>query len=154
MASEMNSMYSKKQCDLFVIDQYKFRFHKYSKNNIERWCCCKKTCKSYIHLNSDNDVVKKVINYNHHEENEILNRQILSNKLKRKAVDDISEKPSKIINSELLKNDIDTLTTYDLQLIRKYIYIFNIFYTCTITNAIINIKSKNNIFNLPVVVIM
>jgi len=32
----------------------------------------------------------------------------VSNKLKRKAVDDICEKPSKIINSELLKHDIDT----------------------------------------------
>jgi len=43
----------------------------------------------------------------------------VSNKLKRKTVDDICEKPSKIIYSELLKHDIDTLTTYDLQLIRK-----------------------------------
>jgi hypothetical protein len=46
----------------------------------------------------------------------------LNNKLKRKAVDDISKKPSKIINSELLKHDIDTLTTYDLQLTRKNIH--------------------------------
>ncbi|KAF0765682.1 MULE domain-containing protein, partial [Aphis craccivora] len=67
---------------------------RYLKNNIERWCCYKKTtCKSYIHLNSDNNnVVKKVIDHNHQEENELLNLQSVSNKLKRKAVDDICEK--------------------------------------------------------------
>ncbi|KAF0761944.1 MULE domain-containing protein, partial [Aphis craccivora] len=122
MASEMNSIYSEKQRDLFVIEQYKFRFHKFLKNNIERWCCCKKTCKSYIHLNSDNNDVGS-----QKKENELLNCQIMT-------VDDICEKLSKIINSELLKrffvggffildptikHDIDTLTTYDLQLIRK-----------------------------------
>jgi len=40
--------------------------------------------------------------------------------VKRKAVDDINEKPSKIIHSHLTQ-DVDTLTTYDLTLIRKNI---------------------------------
>ncbi|CAI6369788.1 unnamed protein product [Macrosiphum euphorbiae] len=112
-------MFSEKQRDLFVIGLYKFRFHKYLKNNLERWCCCKKTCTAYIHLNSDNKVIQTVLDHRHDEVNEILNRQFVSNKLKRKAIDDICEKPSKIINRELLTRDVDTLTTYDLQLIRK-----------------------------------
>jgi len=70
-------------------------------------------------LNSDQKVVKEVIEQNHDEENELLNRQIVSNKLKRKAIDNICEKPSKTINRELLSYDEVTLTTYDLQLIRK-----------------------------------
>ena len=119
MASEIKTMFSEKQRDLFVIGVYKFRFHKYLKNNLERWCCCKKTCTAYIHLNSDNKVVKKVLDHRHEEKKEKLNRQVVSNTLKRKAIDDICEKPSKIINRELLTHDVDTLTTYDLQLIRK-----------------------------------
>jgi hypothetical protein len=35
--------------------------------------------------------------------------------VKRKVVDDINEKPSKIIHS-LLTQDVDTLTTYDLNI--------------------------------------
>jgi len=56
MASGIKTMFSKKQQDLFVIGVYKFRFHKYLKNNLERWCCYKKTCTAYIHLNSDQKV--------------------------------------------------------------------------------------------------
>lgn len=41
--------------------------------------------------------------------------------MKRKAIDDISEKPRKIIHSHLTQN-VDTLTTYYLTLIRKYIH--------------------------------
>jgi len=41
--------------------------------------------------------------------------------VKRKAIDDINEKPSKIIHSHLTQ-DVDILTTYDLTLIRKNIH--------------------------------
>jgi len=65
----------------------------------------KKTCKYFIHLNSNNNIDKKVIDHNYyHEENEILNRQIVSNRLERKALDDVCEKQSKIINIEYLHN--------------------------------------------------
>jgi hypothetical protein len=36
----------------------------------------------------------------------------MNNNLKRKAIDNICEKPSIIINSELLKHDIDTIKFY------------------------------------------
>jgi hypothetical protein len=52
---------------------------------------------------------------------ETLNRQTISNQMKRKAVDDINEKSCKIIHSHLTQ-DINTLTTYDLTLIRKNIH--------------------------------
>ncbi|KAF0748541.1 MULE domain-containing protein, partial [Aphis craccivora] len=40
----------------------------------------------------------------------------------RKAQDDICEKPSKLLHSELKNNDTDTLTRYDCTLIKKNIH--------------------------------
>jgi len=51
-----------------------------------------------------------------------LNRQILSNSLKRKAIEYISCKLSKLIRSELKKGDVSTLTTNDLSLIRHNVH--------------------------------
>jgi len=45
----------------------------------------------------------------------------LSNNLKRKAVEELYDKPSKLIHGALSK-DIPTLTTYDLTLIRNNIH--------------------------------
>jgi len=41
--------------------------------------------------------------------------------VKRKAVDDINEKPSKIIHSHMTQ-DVDTLTAYNCTLVRKNIH--------------------------------
>lgn len=118
----LSEMLSEKNRSLYVIDGYKFRFHKNLKNNVDRYCCTKKICTAYIHLNN-NVIIKKVLNHENHEKdsNETLKRQTVSNQVKRKAVDDINEKPSKIIHSHLTQ-DVDTLTTYDLTLIRKNIH--------------------------------
>jgi hypothetical protein len=39
-----------------------------------------------------------------------LNRQILNNSVKRKAMEDFSERPRKLIHKELRSQDMDTLT--------------------------------------------
>jgi hypothetical protein len=52
---------------------------------------------------------------------EIFNRQQLSNNLKQKAVEELYDKPSKLIHGALSK-DIPTLTTYDLTLIHNNIH--------------------------------
>jgi hypothetical protein len=84
MTSVMNTMYREKRYVIyFLLTSIHFNSTStYLKNNIERWSCCKKMCESYIHLNFDYDLVNKVINGNHHEENKILNRRTVSNKLK------------------------------------------------------------------------
>lgn len=46
----------------------------------------------------------------------------MNNELKLKAKDNICERPSKCIHIEQAMYDIDTLTTTDLNLIRKNIY--------------------------------
>ena len=67
------------------------------KNDIQRWCCCK----------PDHNHIK--------DSTQVFNRQQLSNNLKRKAVEELYDKPSKLIHGALSK-DIPTVTTYDLSL--------------------------------------
>jgi len=92
------------------------------KNDKQRWKCFKKTCKSYTKLNDKNEILEPPTEHNHENDSvKILNRQKLSNNLKRKAINDLYDKPSKLIHREL-SNDVSTLTTYDLTLIRKNMY--------------------------------
>lgn len=114
---------SERNKTIFLIDGYKFRFHKHLSKNYQRWTCCKNNCKSFFKLNEFNTIVEKSICHNHEKQSEsLINRQKISNRLKRKALDDPVERPSKIIHRDLRENDTDTLNTYDLQLIRKNIH--------------------------------
>ena len=54
-------------------------------------------------------------NYNHEKcDEKIMNRQVLSNSLKRKAVDDICIRPAKLIRSKLSEKDVISLTNSDV----------------------------------------
>jgi len=68
----------------------------------------KKSCKSYFKTNDQNKVVSEFIEYNHEVENEdSLNRQIVSNEVKRKALNDLCKKPFKLICTQLKKGPIN-----------------------------------------------
>ena len=71
----------------------------------------------------DNVTVTKHVKEHCHNANvEQLNRQIVSTSCKRKAIDDLSEKPAKIIRRELQDNLPSTINTSDVALIRKNLY--------------------------------
>ncbi|XP_050503874.1 uncharacterized protein LOC126882824 [Diabrotica virgifera virgifera] len=88
--------------------------------------CCAQTrekCKAFLKTQGDNVVTEIRDEHNHSELNEdALNRQMLSNSLKRKAVEDVGERPIKILQKELRNGDISTLTTKDVALVRKNMY--------------------------------
>ncbi|KAI5728311.1 uncharacterized protein LOC108252034 isoform X2 [Diaphorina citri] len=64
-------------------------------------------------------IVEKCNDHNHENVDEkVLNRQKMSNSLKRKAMTDISSRPAKLICTELKKDDMETLDSNDLVLIR------------------------------------
>lgn len=94
--------------------------HKTLQNDVQRWPYCDKNCKCFIKLSPSNIIVES--NTKHEPDKKALNRQIMSNSLKRKALVDISCKPSKLIRSELKQGDIPTLTYNDLSLIRHNIH--------------------------------
>jgi len=64
--------------------------------------------------------------YNEHNhdkcDEQVITRQKISNAVKRKAVDDISVRPSKILHNEFKNGDILTLTTNDVILIKQNIH--------------------------------
>lgn len=94
-------MTSKKNKVLLVIDGYKFC--------LQRWRCTKTPYKSFIKINNVNEIVERKINHNHEQlETSVLNRQKMSNvlKRKRKAIDDVCEGPCKLIHNELRKGDV------------------------------------------------
>uniref|UniRef100_A0A2S2R2D7 FLYWCH-type domain-containing protein n=1 Tax=Sipha flava TaxID=143950 RepID=A0A2S2R2D7_9HEMI len=93
----MESMPSEKNKTILIIKGYKFRFHKMLQGEVQRWTCCKNSCKCYFKLFSDNVMLKNCNEHNHEKcDEKILNRQKISNAVKRKAVDDVSIRSSTI----------------------------------------------------------
>lgn len=65
-------------------------------------------------------MIKINATHNHDSiEESVLNRESLNNSLKRKAIEDINERPMKILHKKLITGDIGTLTTADIQCIKK-----------------------------------
>lgn len=119
----MEQMTSEKNKMLLVIDGYKFCFHKLLKSDLQRWRCTRTSCKSFIKINNDTEIIECKINHNHEKlETPVLNRQKMSNILKRKAIDNVCERPCKLIHNELSKEDVETLTSYDVSRIRDNMY--------------------------------
>lgn len=123
-------MKSEKGKDMLIIHGFKFSFQKLIANGVKRWICAfrKTLCKAFIKTSGDGYVIlDSCFNHNHelNIDKTILNRQILSNSIKRKAVEDICERPMKIIHSELKKQNCattDTVTSTDVIRFRKNLY--------------------------------
>jgi len=102
-------MFSEKGKRINVVDGFKFSFHKCLKNDIKRWRCVKRTCKSFYKSEKE-IIIKKKFSHNHEpDEVNILIRQTVSNPLKRKSQENPCKRPSKLLHNEL-KNDIEILT--------------------------------------------
>ncbi|KAL4112342.1 hypothetical protein QTP88_016151 [Uroleucon formosanum] len=118
----MEFILSEKSKPLIPIDGYTFCFHKMLANDIQRWTCSKSSCKCYLKIDN-NKIIESNTDHKHDKIDEnISKRQALSNSLKRKAVEDVFAKPSKLIRRELKHGDISTLTNNDLSLIRHNIH--------------------------------
>jgi len=75
-----------------------------------------------LKINDSNTVIDSFEDHKHNKPDEkTLNRQKISNSLKRKAVEDISSKPSKLLHSELQRENVNTLTLSDTALIKRNI---------------------------------
>lgn len=119
-------VFSEKGKKLLVIEGYKFSFQKNLTGNKKRWTCAsrKTLCKAYVKTEGvEVVIIESMLEHNHDRiPEECLNRQTLSNSVKRAAVDDICERPMKLIRRELQKSDPETLTTADIQRVRKNLH--------------------------------
>nr|CAI5823598.1 unnamed protein product [Callosobruchus analis] len=104
---DLNVILSEKGKQLLVVNNFKYSFQKCLKSGERRWICLSKKCKSFI---------LSLANL------EKLNRQIVSSSCKRKATEDLSEKPAKIIRRVVQDNLPSTITTCDVAYVRRNMY--------------------------------
>jgi hypothetical protein len=73
-------------------------------DKMERWCCTDKKCKCYIKCNESANILGGGggnVMHNHEADGEAcLNRQILNNSVKRKAMEDLCERPRRLLHKE------------------------------------------------------
>jgi len=154
----MNSknILSEKLKPLRVVNNYKFRFYRTLANDVQRWVCCKKTCNAAIKYDVNGAICEQNTTHNHEPDDlQSILRQKVSNSVKRKAVEQFSERPSKIIHSEMSSTALSVLDSNDISLIRKNIHTarMNIYpklprdfpqLHATLPDVINKIQTKNN----------
>jgi hypothetical protein len=84
-----------------VVEGAKFCKGRRLQSGETHWRCVNKFCRAKLHVNSDNKITKSDLEHSHDVKVETLNRHKISNSVKRKAEDDISTRPSKLIHQEL-----------------------------------------------------
>lgn len=126
---EVFEMLSEKDKPILVIFNFKFRFHKKLANNIEKWCCSKKNCKSFF-KRYNKEILKNeskcdVNDHNHEADTEpILKRQKLRNGIKRIATENICERPSKLIHGAFKESGMLIVTIIVILHILQYIMLW------------------------------
>jgi hypothetical protein len=79
--------------------------------------------KRYIRYEEIREILGSNVMHSHDEGSEAcLNRQILNNSVKKKVMEDLCERPRKLIHRELQTQDLDTLTYKDISYISKSIH--------------------------------
>ena len=105
------------------IEHFWFSFHKKLTDDAERWKCTTRSCKAYFKQNSIGERYDEQLDHNHDQlDVSVLRRREISNNLKRKAQENLHERPAKLLRSELVPNDLHVLTTQDVNAIRKTVY--------------------------------
>uniref|UniRef100_A0A6P7FSD8 Uncharacterized protein LOC114333533 n=1 Tax=Diabrotica virgifera virgifera TaxID=50390 RepID=A0A6P7FSD8_DIAVI len=110
------TMFSQRGELLLIINEYKYSKAHVSKDGKVRWRCIKKRCqqKVYTKEGDENYVILEKASVEHNHAPDIhVDRQIFNNSTKRKAVEDICERPLKIVDKELRKENFSNLTADD-----------------------------------------
>lgn len=105
-----------------------FKNHKFYKGDLtqqgQKWRCVKRKCTAKLFVDSTNDVLP--VGDHNHEICEVLARQFVSNSVKRKAVNELSATPAKIIRKEITsvpREMQQNLTRDDVKCIKRNLYI-------------------------------
>lgn len=116
-------MLSEKGRKLLLVNNYKFSKANETKCGKIRWKCNNRKCLARIYTSATDEKILEVKEEHNHEADATIPRQILSNSLKRKACEDISERPAKIINLELGRNSSnEEILSRDVDNIRRNMY--------------------------------
>jgi len=116
----ISRVYSEKGNILLVLNNYTFYKDRITQAGV-KWRCTLKSCTSKLFLSEDETVLLKSVIEHKHSPRKNLTKVIISNNLKRKAVDEISKRPLKLIREEVQSNVVD-ITLNDVNSIRRSIY--------------------------------
>ena len=106
-----------------IIKGFRFRIDYTSKSGDIAWRCVQRNCRARIKTTSDKATMVSQTNDHNHDSNERMNEKIeLIARTKRKAVEDISARPSKLIRQELQFMQESSLQPKDIVATRKAIY--------------------------------
>jgi len=127
MADIIEFIESKRGKPLLVLNNYKFCIGSINKSTgSTRWRCITKYCKAKLYMENNTLVHDDYVYLIHIHEpyiRPIISRQIVNNIYKRKAVDDTSNKPNKIILKDIGENvEASQFTTTDIKRLGKNIY--------------------------------
>lgn len=123
MSEIVQEMTSEKGKKLLIVNNFKFSKANISKSGKIRWKCVNRKCPAKIYTTVSQEIKLDEMCGNHnHEEDSTISRQQLSNSLKRKATEDLTEKPSKLIRSELHDKPEYEVTINDINCVRRNLY--------------------------------
>lgn len=125
----MSVMTSEKGKFIIVRDGFKFYRKAVLKTGTEKWACIKKDCRAQFFTGEQisEGSVPEILDFkgthDHEKVNEKkLQRGKISAQVKRKAVENACERPTKIVHSVLKVESFDKITTGDLSLIKRNAY--------------------------------
>lgn len=122
---EISTIVSNRGKILLQVNSFTFSQDKTLKSGETYWRCVKRSCKAKIFtMGPEKLVIRSDLEHNHECDIKTLNRQIVRSSAKRKAMDNLNERPSKIIHSALKENVgcMSHMTVKDVNLIRNQIY--------------------------------
>uniref|UniRef100_A0A6P7H274 Uncharacterized protein LOC114343539 n=1 Tax=Diabrotica virgifera virgifera TaxID=50390 RepID=A0A6P7H274_DIAVI len=137
---EISTLVSNRCKILLKVNSFTFSQDKVLKSGETYWRCVKRSCKAKIFTKGPEKlVIRSNLEHNHECDIKTLNRQIVRSSAKRKAKDNLTERPSKIIHSAL-KENVDCLSHMTVKDVKKNFE----------TETYININSVHETKSLPV----
>ena len=118
-------VFSEKGKKLLVLNAFKYCFQKELAKEVQRWTCTDKKCKAFVKTDCRGTVINDEYMNDHNHEPlaaDVLTKQRISNAVKRKAVEDPSEQPQKLIWRELDSTSLQWLDASDLVNLRHNLY--------------------------------
>lgn len=122
--NEIKMIKSERGEDLILLDNNKFRFIRKRKDTRMKWKCSNNICTTSILTDLEKKtIIERLGKHNHSNiPTSTIERQVVRENCKRKAVDSISTKPNKIIRTELLTDNYSNLCHKDFTTVRKCMY--------------------------------
>ena len=106
-----------------ISEDFRYRFHKTLKNGKVSWRCSNKSYKATLKTDGENLMVVETNREHCHESDKRkCERQQLRVSVKRKAAEDVTSRPAKLIRTELQSSDNQSIQTNNLKLLQLAIH--------------------------------